>query len=32
MTKNAIKDDLKLQAFPEDITADGVKVYGKIYF
>ena len=29
MTKIKIKDDLKLEAFPEEITKDGIKIYGE---
>jgi len=29
MTKRKIKDDMKLQAFPEEITEDGLKIYGE---
>lgn len=29
MTKRKIKDDQKLQAFPEEITEDGIKIYGE---
>ena len=29
MAKKEIKDDLKLQAFPEEITEEGLKVYGE---
>ncbi len=29
MAKNEIKDDLKLEAFPEEITEDGIKIYGE---
>lgn len=28
MAKNEIKDDLKLKAFPEEVTEDGMKIYG----
>ncbi|MBP5561580.1 MAG: DNA (cytosine-5-)-methyltransferase [Muribaculaceae bacterium] len=29
MTKRKIKDDLKLEAFPEEITEDGIRIYGE---
>lgn len=29
MTKIKIKDDLKLETFPEEITKDGIKIYGE---
>ena len=29
MAKTAIKDDLKLEAFPEEITEDGIRIYGE---
>ena len=29
MAKKIINDDLKLQAFPEEITEEGLKVYGE---
>lgn len=29
MNKNNINDDLKFQAFPEEITEDGLKIYGE---
>lgn len=29
MTKRKSKDDLKLEAFPEEITGDGVRIYGE---
>ena len=29
MAKEEIKDDLKFEAFPEEITEDGIKIYGE---
>ncbi|MBR1519870.1 MAG: hypothetical protein IJ635_01355 [Bacteroidaceae bacterium] len=29
MTKRKLKDGLKLEAFPEEITEDGIKIYGE---
>jgi len=29
MAKNEIKDDLKLEAFPEEVTEEGIRIYGE---
>lgn len=29
MAKKAIKEELKLQAFPEEVTEEGLRIYGK---
>lgn len=29
MTEKKISDNLKLEAFPEDVTEDGIKIYGE---
>ena len=29
MAKKKIKDELKLEAFPEEITEEGLKIYGE---
>ena len=29
MAKKEIKDELKLEAFPEEVTEDGIRIYGE---